>query len=59
MMKNISNLISESGCFKLDEALRAVAELHTPEGRIGQQCKHDKKSYPCPTINAIEKELTK
>jgi hypothetical protein len=30
-----------------------------PEGAVGQQCKHDKKSYPCPTIQAIEKELTK
>ena len=58
-MTNISNLISAAGCFKLDEALRAVAELHTPEGRVEQQCKHDKKMYPCPTIKTIEKELTK
>lgn len=59
MMKNISNLISESGCFKLDEALRAVAELHIPEGTLVKRCQEDKKPYPCPTIQGIEKELTK
>jgi hypothetical protein len=53
------SLITGAGCFKLDEALRAVVELHIPQGTVGQQCKHDKKSYPCPTIQAIEKELTK
>ena len=58
-MKNISNLIAASGCFNLDEAVRAVVELHTPQGTVGQQCKHDKKTYPCQTIQAIEKELTK
>jgi hypothetical protein len=58
-MKNISNLISASGCFNLDEALRAVAELHIPEGTLVHRCQEDKKSYPCQTIKAIERELTK
>jgi hypothetical protein len=58
-MKNILNLITESGCFNLDEALRAVVELHIPEGTLVHRCQEDKKPYPCPTIQAIEKELTK
>ena len=59
MMKNILNLISESGCFKLDEALRAVAELHIPEGTLVHRCQEDKKPWPCQTIKDIEKELIK
>jgi hypothetical protein len=43
-------------------ALRAVVELHKP-ARIGEGCSHCKmtaitsRPYPCPTIQAIEKEL--
>ena len=59
MMKNISNLISESECFKLDEPLRAVAELHIPEGTLVHRCQEDKKPWPCQTIKDIERELTK
>ena len=58
-MKNISNLISASGAFNLDEALRAVAEIHIPEGTLFHRCQEDKKPWPCLTIQAIEKELTK
>ncbi len=58
-MKNISNLISASGSFNLDEALRAVAELHIREGTLFHRCQEDKKPWPCQTIKAIEKELTK
>jgi len=58
-MKNILNLIAASGCFNLDEALRAVAQLHIPEGTLVHRCQEDKKPYPCPTIKAIDKELTK
>jgi hypothetical protein len=58
-MKNIANLIAASGCFNLDEALRAVAELHIPEGTLVHRCQEDKKPWPCQTIKAIEKELTK
>jgi hypothetical protein len=58
-MKNISNLISASGAFNLDEALRAVAEIHIPEGTLVHRCQEDKKPWPCQTIKAIEKELTK
>ena len=59
MMKNISNLIAASGCFNLDEALRAVAELHIPEGTLVHRCQEDKKPWPCQTIKDIERELTK
>ncbi len=45
-------------------ALRAVVELHKPTGWFedtgyaDQECVHcDNGSYPCPTIQAIEKEL--
>ena len=58
-MKNISNLISASGSFNLDEALRAVAKLHIPEGKLFHRCQEDKKPWPCLTIQAIERELTK
>jgi len=58
-MKNISNLISTSGAFNLDEALRAIAEIHIAEGTLVHRCQEDKKPWPCPTIKAIEKELTK
>ena len=58
-MKNISNLISASGAFNLDEAIRAIAEIHIPEGTLFHRCQEDKKPWPCLTIQAIEKELTK
>ena len=58
-MKNISNLISASGAFNLDEALRSIAELHILEGTLVHRCQEDKKPWPCPTIKAVEKELTK
>jgi hypothetical protein len=39
-------------------ALRAVVELHKPEGiNAPAQCANDHKAYPCLTIQAIEKEL--
>ena len=43
--------------YKPKTALRAVVVLHKPEGDREQQCEHDKKIYPCPTIQEIEKEL--
>jgi hypothetical protein len=58
-MENLSNLISASGSFNLDEALRAVAKIHIPEGTLFRRCQEDKKPWPCQTIQAIEKELTK
>ncbi len=43
-----------------DNALRAVVELHKPS--LGGACSHCSTTtfwtgYPCPTIQAIEKEL--
>ena len=45
------------GAIPILNAIRAVVEVHKPEGDKEQQCEHDKKIYPCPTIQAIEKEL--
>ena len=57
--ENMSNLIAASGAFNLDEALVAVAKLHFQEGTSRNRCKEDKKPWPCPTMKAINKELTK
>ena len=40
-------------------ALRAVVELHKPDTRFDLTCKKCgiQSQYPCPTIQAIEKEL--
>ena len=46
---------------KIGDALRAVVELHKPDGE--ENCSVclswpiDRENYPCPTIQAIEKEL--
>ena len=41
----------------LIDVLGAVINLHSPEGRGEQQCAHDKRAWPCETIQAIEKEV--
>jgi hypothetical protein len=51
--------------FELVKALRAVVKLHKPETHdpetVGLYCDHCSyaitEPYPCPTIQAIEKEL--
>jgi len=44
----------------MQDVVRAVVELHkpvrTPDG-CGDQCAHCITDYPCPIIQAIEKEL--
>ena len=52
------------GCPPTHKALRAVVELHHPlyyrHGEIetrGAKCSDCNIEYPCPTIQAIEKEL--
>lgn len=50
----------ETRAVKLNNAIRAVVELHKPSG--GWFCDacanpNDEVIYPCPTIQAIEKEL--
>ena len=64
LLANINNLTVVDGIFMKD-ALRAVVELHKPitsgnetlcAGCPGGYGIDD--SYPCPTIQAIEKELT-
>ena len=45
---------------KAVHALRAVVELHKPmwDGEYCKECHPDQNgSYPCPTIQAIEKRL--
>ena len=41
---------------KVHSALRAVVGLHKPETE-SPKCSVCKEGYPCPTIEAIEKEL--
>jgi hypothetical protein len=49
--------------YKICSALRAVVELHRPLELVSSsmclECSSDDSvvSYPCPTINNIEKEL--
>jgi len=58
-----SNYVNSLGEWHADNflsALRAVVELHKPEHSItGYRCTHCtlEVTYPCPTIQAIEKEL--
>lgn len=48
---------------KVNKALRAVVELHKPDGGLCNHCEEGfimgsiPVVYPCPTIQAIEKEL--
>lgn len=45
------------------QALRAVVELHKPDQDYPEYCdvcwweEHERETYPCQTIQAIEKEL--
>lgn len=42
------------------QALRAVVELHKPveiDRELNYNCQECEWGYPCPTIQAIEKEL--
>lgn len=45
------------------KALRAVVELHKPDEYYPEFCgvcwweEHERETYPCQTIQAIEKEL--
>ena len=39
------------------KALRAVVELHKPSGMDDYFCSYCPNTYPCHTIEAIEKEL--
>jgi hypothetical protein len=63
LLANIGNPIDEGyqyGDIIYNKALRAVVELHKPDGSFCGECSHDTEileTYPCPTIQAIEKEL--
>ena len=65
LLSHIDDLaVHDSGYGAISEALRAVVELHKaqeitlPNGEWGSNCIIcDGWSYPCRTIQAIEKEL--
>ena len=61
--ERVAHLYGYSGhqrLLKYFNSLRAVVELHKPEldGLICKECTASESEwYPCPTIQAIEKEL--
>jgi len=70
LLAKLSNPINEGYEFcdiKYMKELRAVVKLHKPKTFIGEiplpkklsivKCEGCKEHYPCPTIQAIEKEL--
>lgn len=53
-----TNYADECGNFPIGlKALRAVVEFHKPYQSITLHCQGCDWSYPCETIQAIEKEL--
>lgn len=63
LLKEVSPKIQRGDIYPSWNALRAVVELHKPEplnerGDVCLACCPDLLTlYPCPTIQAIEKEL--
>ena len=64
LLTKLNPVITVANITKQYHALRAVVELHKPQeiflpnGEWGSNCIIcDGWSYPCPTIQAIEKEL--
>ncbi len=59
LLANIDhNLDNEVWLYNMSDALRAVVELHKPYKTYeGIGCHDCHKTYPCQTIQAIEKEL--
>jgi hypothetical protein len=57
---NMSEYV-DSDTYNHDKALRAVVELHKPRTDPASTCSGCALDvlYPCPTIQAIEKELVK
>ena len=62
-MSKLSKETAYEPCFEFEDALRAVVELHKPtpldeRGDVCLTCCPDLLTlYPCPTIQAIKKEL--
>ena len=48
--------LQPSAIVQIKSALLAVVELHKPYNSVNA-CTFDDLDYPCPTIQAIEKEL--
>jgi hypothetical protein len=64
LLTKLNPVITVANITKQYHALRAVVELHRPQeitlpnGEWGNNCHLcDGWEYPCPTIQAIEKEL--
>ena len=64
LLTKLNPVITVANITKQYHALRAVVELHKPQditlpnGEWGINCSHcDLWTFPCPTIQAIEKEL--
>ena len=64
LLASIEQMMNHDAIFMKD-ALRAVVELHKPSSSMDmkaepmgycKQCAYE-PTYPCPTIQAIEKEL--
>ena len=59
LLASIERMTNHDAIFMKD-ALRAVVELHKPDGEVCSVCLSwpiDREDYPCRTIRAIEKEL--
>ena len=63
LLAKINNELGMSDAFRGFDALRAVVELHKPSTEARNThtknpiCNNCIEEYPCPTIQAIEKEL--
>ena len=64
LLTKLNPVITVANITKQYQALRAVVELHKtqditlPNGEWGINCSHcNLWTFPCPTIQAIEKEL--
>ena len=60
LLGKLNPVLTVNNITKQYEALRAVVELHKPRNyKVGNWCIgcNADYEYPCPTIQAIEKEL--
>ena len=56
LLAEIDTRLEIMGDKLVSAALRAVVELHKPDSNYCDACEWQ-HAYPCPTIQAIEKEL--
>ena len=53
LMTEVVALGSGYDFIELIDVIGAVITLHSPEGNNEQQCAHDKRAWPCETIQTI------